>query len=192
MRVHGRYRIERRTGLDQRAYEKYKPELSEDFHHICGYCGKSEAVTKKGFEIDHFVPQTLAEALTDSYDNLVYSCFTCNRKKSSKWPTKNVSLAHDGNVGFCDPATDEFDTHLQRDDSGKITSCSPVGEYMLKKAFRFDKRPTDVVWKAMQIIEMKKDLRSRWSALPPEDKDEYMRIDEELESLLGYIFEKKE
>ena len=63
---------------------------------------------------------------------------------------------------------------------------------MLKKAFRFDKRPTDVIWKAMQIIEMKKELRTKWSTLTPEDKDEYMEIDKELESLLGYIFDKKE
>lgn len=61
----------------------------------------------------------------------------------------------------------------------------------VKKAFRFDKRPTDVIWKAMQIIEMKKELRTKWSTLTPEDKDEYMEIDKELESLLGYIFDKK-
>lgn len=47
MRVHGRYKIERRTGLEQRNYERYKPELREDFHRMCGYCGKSESVTKK-------------------------------------------------------------------------------------------------------------------------------------------------
>ena len=43
MRVHGKYIIKRRTGLDQREYKKYEPELREDFHHLCGYCGKSEA-----------------------------------------------------------------------------------------------------------------------------------------------------
>ena len=192
MRVHGRHIIERRTGLEQRSYAKYEPELREDFYHMCGYCGKSEAVTKKGFEIDHFVPQTLAKDLTDCYDNLVYSCFTCNRKKGAKWPTENPALAHNGTIGFCDPATEEFDSHLQRDIDGKIISCSAVGEYMLKKAFQFDKRPTEMVWKAMQIIEMKQELRSRWSALAPEERDEYMQLDAELESLLGYIFEKKE
>ena len=35
MRVHGRYKIERRTGLEQRNYERYKPELREDFHRMC-------------------------------------------------------------------------------------------------------------------------------------------------------------
>lgn len=192
MRVHGRYKIVRCSGLDKRNYTKYEPELREDFHHICGYCGKSEAVSKKGFEIDHFIPQTLAPELRDCYGNLVYACFTCNRKKGSKWPTNDITMAHNRSVGFCDPATDEFDSHLKRDSSGKIISCSDVGEYMLKKAFRFDKRPTDVIWKAMQIIEMKQDLRSRWATLALEEKNEYMMIDAELESLLDYIFEKKE
>lgn len=192
MRVHGRYKIERRIVLDKRSYEKYEPELREDFHHMCGYCGKSEAVTKKGFEIDHFIPQVLAENLRDHYENLVYSCFTCNRKKGKKWPTADINIAHNSTVGFCDPASDEFDSHLQRDDNGKIISCSPVGEYMLKKVFRFDKRPTDIIWKAMQIHEMKQSLRSKWSTLSFEGKDEYMRIDEELDSLLSYIFEKRE
>lgn len=192
MRVHGRYIIKRRTGLEQRSYPDYGPELREDFHNICGYCGKSEAVTKKGFEIDHFVPQKQAGELIDCYENLVYSCFTCNRKKGAKWPTKDTSVANNGVVGFCDPATQEFDSHLQRDADGKIISCSAVGEYMLKKAFRFDKRPTEIVWKAMRVVEMKQDLRSKWSTLAPEEKDEYMKLDEELDSLLGYIFEKKE
>lgn len=192
MRVHGRYKIERRVGLDQRGYKRYMPELREDFHHICGYCGKSEDVAKKGFEIDHFVPQDFADDLKNSYSNLVYSCFTCNRKKGKKWPTKNKEIPHNGIEGFCDPATDEYDSHLQRDDHGKIISCSPVGAYMLKKVFRFDKRPTDTVWKAMQIIELKQELRAKRDTLTPGEKDEYMKIDDELDSLLRYIFEKKE
>jgi len=192
MRVHGRYKIERRTGLTQKSYRKYEPELREDFHCMCGYCGKSEAVTKKGFEIDHFVPQTLAKDLIDCYDNLVYSCFTCNRKKGAKWPTEDSALAHNGIIGFCDPATAEFDTHLQRDADGRIVSCSAVGEYMLKEAFQFDKRPTETVWRAMQVIEMKRDLRAKWDTLTPKERDEYMQLDVELESLLDYIFEKRE
>lgn len=192
MRVHGRYRIKRRAGLEPRSYKRYEPELREDFHYICGYCGKSEAVTKSGFEIDHFVPQKLVEGLKDCYDNLVYSCFICNRKKGSKWPTEDIAISHDETKGLCDPATDEFDIHLQRDETGKIISVSPVGEYMLKKVFCFDKRPTDIVWKAMQIFELKEKLRKKWAMLSPDDKDEYMRIDEELESLLRYIFEKRE
>ena len=192
MRVHGREIIRRRTGLQEKSYSLYEPELREDFHHLCGYCGKSEDVTKKGFEIDHFVPQKKAANLVNCYDNLVYCCFTCNRKKGSKWPTDDTTIANDGNVGFCDPATEEYDKHLMRDEAGRIVSCSAVGDYMLTKAFQFNKRPTDTVWKAMRIIELKKQLRSKWATLNSEEKDQYMQIDEELESLLNYIFEKRE
>ncbi len=192
MRVHGKYRIQRRGGLDPRPYSDYEPELREDFHNICGYCGKSEAVSRKGFEIDHFIPKSLAKDRVNSYENLVYSCFTCNRKKGAKWPTEDVANCHNGCVGFCDPATDEYDTHLKRDDNGRIISCSPVGEYMLKKAFHFNRRPTEEIWKAMRIVELKKELRLKWSELKPEEQAEYVRIDAELEELLGYIFEKKE
>lgn len=81
---------------------------------------------------------------------------------------------------------------MQRDTDGKIVSCSAVGEYMLKKVFRFDKRPTEIIWKAMQVIEMKKELRAKWDVLASSQKDEYVQLDEELESLLEYIFDKKE
>lgn len=34
------------------AHRSYKDFLREDFKEICGYCGKSEAITKNAFEID--------------------------------------------------------------------------------------------------------------------------------------------
>lgn len=81
---------------------------------------------------------------------------------------------------------------MQRDTDGKIVSCSAVGEYMLKKVFHFDKRPIEIIWKAMQVIEMKRELRAKWDVLASSQKDEYVQLDEELESLLEYIFDKKE
>ena len=192
MRIHGNLQIKRRSEIDQRPYKKYEPELREDFCHRCGYCGKSEAVTKKGFEIDHFIPQRVAPELKDNYHNLIYSCFTCNRKKGRKWPTESTQQSHNDTEGFVDPACDEYDLHLERDESGKIISRTPVGEYMRTKAFKFDKRPTQIIWKAMHIISLKNELRSKWNQLSDEEKQQYMAIDQELESLLTYIFDKKE
>lgn len=193
MRIHGKYKISRRADTVVKPYSQYLDELKEDFCNICGYCGKSEQVTKKGFEIDHFIPQKLASHLKDDYRNLVYSCFTCNRKKGSKWPTKDISLHNDGSIGLVDPATDEYDTHLQRDENGKIISTTSLGRYMQKKIFMFDKRPTDVIWKAMRIIELKNQLRKQLETMPREAKfKEYVSIDKELDELMNYIFEKKE
>lgn len=81
-RVHGQYNIIRRCNVkEQSDYRKYRDDLREDFFHICGYCGKLEEVTKHGFEIDHFVPIKIDGSKKTKYNNLVYSCFTCNRKK---------------------------------------------------------------------------------------------------------------
>lgn len=139
MRIHGTVKICRRSNVvEQTDYQKYRDELREDFGFICGYCGKEEAITSKGFEIDHFVPKSIAPERETDYFNLVYACFTCNRKKSKKWPTKDKDLHNDGKVGFVDPATDEFDLHLQRNENGDIQGITDVGKYMCKQVFKFN------------------------------------------------------
>ena len=192
MRVHGSEIIRRRKEIEPRQYAEYLPELREDFHYLCGYCGKSESVTKKGFETDHFVPLRIAPELENTYGNLVYSCFTCNRKKGRKWPTENPKKNNDGAVGFVDPASDEFDTNVARSDDGKIVGCTSVGRYMCKNVFKFHRRPIDTVWKAMQIVELKRQLRQKLDRLSDQEKMEYIRIDEELEKLMQYLFDKRE
>ena len=193
MRVHGSYRIIRRTVIEKKPYyNQYLTELREDFHHICGYCGKSEDVTTKGFEIDHFVPQTVSVSLKNEYQNLIYSCFTCNRKKGSKWPTGDPDLMNDGTVGFVDPATEEYDKHLVRNESGKIVYNTPLGRYLCNNVFNFNSRPTDIVWKAMKIVELKRQLKEKMATISQEEMKVYMEIDDELSTLMKYIFNKKE
>ena len=84
MRVHGSTRISRKTDIEKQPYSKYLDSLREDFGCICGYCGKSELVTKNTFEIDHFIPRRLAPERENTYSNLVYACYECNRKKAGK------------------------------------------------------------------------------------------------------------
>ena len=121
MRIHGENEISRSIDVNQENdYKKYVPHLREDFKHICGYCGKPEEVTTKGFEPDHFVPDRIDSSRKLDYSNLVYSCFTCNRKKLGKWPTENKDKPNDGEVGFVDPVLKEYDNHLGRDKEGSI------------------------------------------------------------------------
>ena len=81
MRVHINNIIVRRQNVVSKSdYKDYRQELREDFCCICGYCGKSEKITKNAFEIDHFMPKSVAPELEKEYSNLVYSCYTCNRK----------------------------------------------------------------------------------------------------------------
>ena len=93
MRIHGEKKIVRRPSVEHRSpYRKYKDILREDFAEICGYCGKSEVVTKNAFEPDHFIPIKYAPEKEEDYYNLVYSCYECNRKKASKWPSRDKTI----------------------------------------------------------------------------------------------------
>lgn len=192
MRIHGSYTVSRRKAVDKKPYQQYVEELREDFHHICGYCGKSEAVATKGFEIDHFVPRKIAEERKDEYQNLVYSCFTCNRKKGNKWPTGDPNVQNDGKVGFVDPISEEYDIHLTRNEDGSIVPLTPLGQYLWSVAFKFKNRPTDTVWKAMRIIALKEKLQEKASRLSHEEMQQYITIDQELGELMKYIFAKRE
>lgn len=192
MRVHESDVIRRRPSVVPKGYQAYLVELREDFHKRCGYCGKPESITTKGFEIDHFVPKSLMPEWINNYQNLVYSCYTCNRKKGKKWPTGDPNLHNDGVVGFVDPATDAFDEHVVRNEDGTIVGRTTVGTYMCHNVLRFHKRPMKTIWRAMQILTLKKQLNEKLSQLDDAQKEEYIRIDNELESLLNRVFETKE
>ena len=60
MRIHGDKKLARRPGVERRSpYGAYLDILREDFSGICGYCGKSELVTKNTFEIDHLFRRSM-------------------------------------------------------------------------------------------------------------------------------------
>lgn len=193
MRVHGDKIILRRKDIiPQNDYHKYRSDLGDDFCHICGYCGKSEIVTKNTFEIDHFIPINVDSDKKNEYYNLVYSCFECNRKKSGKWPSKNTSIQFINGKGFVDPASEEYDLHLERAVDGMIYGKTVAGEYMAHEGFAFHLRPIREVWKAMQLIEKKEALRKKIATISAEEKKKYIEIDELLEKIQKYLFEKKE
>lgn len=193
MRIHGENEISRSIDVNQENdYKKYVPHLREDFKHICGYCGKPEEVTTKGFEPDHFVPDRIDSSRKLDYSNLVYSCFKCNRKKLGKWPTENKDKPNDGEVGFVDPVLKEYDTHLGRDKEGSIEFYTNIGKYMYKNAFRFDIRPMKEIWKISQLINAKKNLLEIKDKLTSEELMKYLELDKTIEELKKILFEKKE
>ncbi len=193
MRVHGDKVICRRKNISVRKnYRDYLPELAEDFQHICGYCGKSEQVTKNTFEPDHFVPVHFAPERTADYQNLVYSCYVCNRTKSGKWPSGDKDLSATDEEGFIDPASEIYDQHLERTPDGRIIGKTKVGKYMVSKGFKFDQRPMEEIWKAMQLIEKKKRLMEKIRSLSKDEMITYMEFDQMLSDFQSYLFGKKE
>lgn len=193
MRVHGDKVIIRRQGLEARGdYHAYLPELREDFEHICGYCGKSEMVTKNAFEIDHFIPEKYAKDRKNEYTNLVYSCFECNRKKSGKWLSEDPNIQFVNEKGFVEPASGDYDRHLERNAEGEIVGKTLAGRYMVTEGFRFTERPIKEIWKAMQLIEKKQKLQEKMKKLPEEQLREYIFIDRQLQQLQQFLFGEKE
>ncbi|HID64967.1 MAG TPA: HNH endonuclease [Anaerolineae bacterium] len=56
----------------------------------CGYCGVTETESGGKLDIDHFRPKS--HGGTDTLDNLVYACVTCNRLKGDYWPAPEFVL----------------------------------------------------------------------------------------------------
>jgi len=66
-------------------YESYREWLRDEFCFRCVYCLKRETWGRVtgDFEIDHFEPQSVYPEKALDYENLVYSCRTCNLTKSA-------------------------------------------------------------------------------------------------------------
>ncbi|AWN64921.1 HNH endonuclease [Lactococcus lactis subsp. lactis] len=187
--------IIRRKGIPvENDYKKYRNYLREDFHRRCGYCSKPESLTTKGFEIDHFVPIKIDENRKTLYDNLVYSCFTCNRKKSSKWPTEDANVLNNGEVGFVDPASNDYELHLGRKATGEIEYYTPVGQYMSESVFKFNVRPIKIIWKLDSLIEKQDKLSEKISTGNFSEKEALLlaKICCTIKDLRSYIFEGRE
>lgn len=176
----------------------HKPDLREDFHEHCGYCGSYDGFRHTWFEVDHFIPKSFL-LLTGNisnveYSNLVYSCKFCNNKKLSKWPSKSETVFHINNEGFVDPCDVDFDNHLHRANDGSIMWSTPLGKWMVTEAFRFDERQDSikVLWnlnETRKVIDSLIELMSQ----EVEGSQEYDIIKSKAEeySLKYYIFHKE-
>lgn len=192
-RVHGNISISRRSDIEHlKPCGKYRESLRKDFGRICGYCGKSELVTKNSFEIDHFVPQRLAPEREDDYSNLVYSYYECNRKKSGKWPSEDKNVQFIEGRGFVDPATKEYDENLMRDDEGNIVGTTDAGKYMVEIGFEFDKRPMKEIYRAMLLIEKRHQLEEKIKTISLDDAQQYIEFSAALQKFQEILFDNKE
>lgn len=195
VRVHGEIRITRRPNQKyKKTYSLFKGILREDFKNLCGYCGKDAKCFKEDYQIDHFVPKVIDPDRVGDYYNLVYACRQCNRAKWDKWPTKDIDKPHDNICGFVDPASDEYDNHIERDANGKIIGITPVGKYIVKE-LNLDIRPIEKVWLVMQLYHYKKELgefiRKNKDKLENNQYKLYYELDNILETYLDYFYNRR-
>lgn len=198
-RIHGKYIIRRRN--DQKHYQSiqsYTENLKEDFHGLCGYCGKDMNIIPCPAEKDHLIPESLAEEygkneLITDYYNLVYACKTCNQKKKKQWPFNHINFINDGNTGYVDPATDEYDNHLEFDSNGKIIAKTSIGQYMYN-VFDFKNRLTEVWFRISQIQEQLSEVDSKIQKNNDDTEllKKYWKLKHIVEILLETLKKKKE
>ena len=194
MRVHGDKIIQRREGVIELShYTDAKELLREDFGNMCGYCGKNSDVMNERFHIDHFVPKSLDPDREHDYYNLVLSCPKCNLTKSNKWPTDDKNIANDGVVGFVDPATEEYNTHMKRNEEGFIQGITPLGKNMCKY-LNFDMRRTDLYWKIQCLYQIQDQLEelAKEKKLDKDELDYYLESNVFLKRYIKEAFEKGE
>lgn len=125
--------VRRDNAPDVKNYHEYKPFLREDFYERCGYCGDHEFFRDTFYEIDHFVPKTLAPEKIKDYSNLVYSCRTCNNSKRAKWPTKLADKPNNGNEGWIDPCDSEYSKQFERLSDGSVKAKTVLGQWIWRE-----------------------------------------------------------
>lgn len=194
MRVHGETKVVRRKGMDGlEHYQDARSIREEDFHFLCGYCGKDGRIMHEKFHIDHFVPKSIDKSRENDYYNLVLACPKCNLSKSDKWPTKDCAKPNDGMKGFVDPATAEYDEHMERDANGYVTGRTDVGKSMCGM-LHLDIRRTDLYWKISRLREQQRKLENlyRQGRLTEREKDFYIETNILLKTYIDEAFWKGE
>lgn len=93
------------------SYGEYKPYLRRDFFHTCAYCTITEAeASALRFTIDHYEPQNARPDLVNEYTNLMWTCDTCNTRKSDRTPPSN---ARANGIRYFRPDADKYRDHYE-------------------------------------------------------------------------------
>lgn len=193
MRVHGKIKILRRTYANEITQQSARTMLEEDFKGLCGYCGKNGVGLRERFHVDHFVPQKWDKGRIKDYSNFVWSCPKCNLIKSDQWPTEDKAVPYQGSVGFVDPASNEFDLHLCRNQNGRIEGKTKLGEQMCR-LLNFHLRKTELFWKVDQLRRQIEQMRKKHldGTLSPEGYKYYIDADIILNRILDAMYIEKE
>lgn len=136
----------RRTNIKkENDYKKYRKSLRDDFKCRCGYCNTLDIPHSESFEIDHFVPIAIDNGRKTDYNNLVYSCKSCNNSKRAKWPTGDKTRPNDGHVGWIDPCDENYSKQFTRDLYGGINAQTEIGRWMYD-SLKLWKPQHEILW----------------------------------------------
>jgi HNH endonuclease len=147
-------------------YQTYKDWLRDEFHFRCVYCQHREKWDRLGwriFHVDHIIPQSVDKSKTLLYDNLVYSCGSCNGFKLDKV--------------LPDPCRVAYGEYYRFDPDGTVTPLSDVGELYIEVLGLAEPHLVDYRKKVFKMFGELEELIAELGAA---------EVMEELEELLGY------
>lgn len=160
-------------------YTRYKEQLASDFYDCCGYCGVHHMYFgyQKGFHIDHFAPKSKFPQLSYTYNNLIYSCPVCNCAKHDDWCSDDPLIYNNGQIGYIEPCSADYDLTFFRDNYGKIciSNGSTVGKYMYTRMKFFLKRH-EIFWLVEYFDDILKKLRIIFDKMDNSDTPYFWEI----------------
>jgi hypothetical protein len=97
-------------------YESYRPWLRDEFAFRCVYCLLREqwGRVRGTFDIDHFLPVVQHPEQEQTYENLLYSCATCNAAKGSRVIPDPSQVLIEGDVRVDEDGTIQARTRAAR------------------------------------------------------------------------------
>lgn len=142
-------------------YSSYRPWLRDEFTFRCVYCLNREQWGRiiGEFDLDHFQPQAHNPDEVLEYNNLLYTCHTCNLRKNDKdVPDPGTSLTaaqvrvnYDGSIeGLSDDAARIIDVLVLNSDRYKdwrliwMRNIELTAEYDKKQYLRMMGFPEDL------------------------------------------------
>ncbi len=92
--------VRRHGPLGYAGYASYRPWLRDEFSFRCVYCLLREqwGRVRRSFDLDHFQPTAIRPVLALHYDNLLYTCATCNSTKRGLEVPDPLSVLIQGKV----------------------------------------------------------------------------------------------
>jgi hypothetical protein len=120
----------------------YRPWLRDEFAFRCVYCLLREqwGLVRGTFDIEHFQPVALHPDKATVYDNLLYSCATCNAAKGSQ--------------RVPDPCRVMLRPDVRVDEDGTIRATSPEARRLIRRLGLDDPEYTEfrLLWIGITVL----------------------------------------
>lgn len=107
---------------------KLRRRVRARFANCCAYCRTAEDLSVSIFEFEHIVPRAIGGATV--YENLCFSCPTCNRWKANRTTAYDATTGQD--VPLFHPQNESWTDHFNwSEDTAVVVGLTPVGRATL-------------------------------------------------------------